>query len=299
MSDEAARKRIRRVVQNEMSKLARRRSSITYLYPAGGIGAIPEAFKEKLLANGGKLELGAAVEKLSLNGGRRVDAIHYRRADGTREVVKVANLISTIPPDALHALLKTEAEAPLFDLRWRALRLLFLVTEDWREKKPETHYVPSPRFLVGRVSEIAKYSPDLARSDGRKAFTVEIPCTPGDKVWNMDLEELSSRCVSELVEFGILKAKLSAPTAAATCGLAQVYPLYTLGWRERYKKVAAFFNSFSNLYCIGRSALFLHCNLDHSISMGLKLADWLAAGNGKEEDLRVLESEFENYYVRE
>jgi protoporphyrinogen oxidase len=300
ISDEAGRKRIRRVFLTEIKRLFSKRHDWLYFYPSQGIGSIAESMKKRFLENGGKLLLGSAPTKLELDNTRRVAAVTYKTADGRSETVKTEALVSTIPPDILRNLLSVDSrESPPCSLTWRGLRIVFLITRDWIDRRPETYYIPSPDYLIGRVSEIAKYSTALEIQDGCRAFTLEIPCTRGDDVWNMAEEALRECCCRELAQFGIIKPELSETPQMFVHNLERVYPLYSIGWQKNYADLCAHFNSFPNIYRIGRTALFLHCNLDHSIAMGLRFAEWFSQSDRTFEGWREIEKGFGNYYVRE
>lgn len=300
ISDEAGRKRIRRVFLTELKRLFSKRHDWLYFYPPQGIGQIAEAMKKRFLQNGGRLVLNAVPVNVELDSTRRITALVYQTADGCTEKVEIESLVSTIPPDMLCGLLaKSGGEAPLCSLTWRGLRLVFFVTRDWIDRRPETYYIPGPDYLIGRVSEIAKYSSALDLQDGCRAFTLEIPCTPGDEVWCMKEETLRERCCSELTQFGILKPVLSAEPQMSMHFLERVYPLYLIGWQKHYAELTAYFNKFPNIFRIGRTALFLHCNLDHSITMGLELAGWLSQDSSTRKDWAEIEKGFAHYYVRE
>ena len=55
--------------------------------------------------------------------------------------------------------------------------------------------------------------------------------------------------------------------------LRKVYPVYTLGWKDKFTTIYKKLNGIDNLFSIGRNGLYLHCNIDHCIDQGLILAD--------------------------
>ena len=67
-------------------------------------------------------------------------------------------MISTIPLDMLHRLVVLPSEngdGPAFDLQWRGLRLLYLITRDKVPSEHETFYFPEPEIMFGRVSDLS------------------------------------------------------------------------------------------------------------------------------------------------
>jgi protoporphyrinogen oxidase len=188
---------------------------------------------------------------------------------------------------------------PPFDLRWRGLRLLYLITPDLIASEHETYYFPEPHVLFGRVSELNKYSPFLNSDLRRAALTIEVPCSCNDDVWNMPDNRLAEQCVRELQQLGIVRTPSSGADEYFSRKIPKVYPVYDLGWRERFNKIYQRLNSLTNLYLIGRAALFLHCNIDHCMSMALQLARYLAAGHEGKKAWEAVQQSFFDYRVRE
>jgi protoporphyrinogen oxidase len=272
-----------------------------YLYPAKGIGQLSTALRQRFLDNGGQLLLVARVEELSVEGDRVVRSVAFTTGDGRAEVLPTEAVVATIPLDAIHDLVQLEADQygrPKFDLRWRGLRLLGLLTDQRVPGDNETYYFPEPHVPFGRVSELNKYSPLLNQAPGGSVLTVEVPCSPGDDVWEMPDDRLAGLCAQELRRLGILgPAANAAPLFSRK--VRGVYPVYDLGWKERFAKVYGRLNSLENLYLIGRSALFLHCNIDHCMAMALRLAKHLAAGKEGKGDWEKAQAGFFDYRVRE
>jgi protoporphyrinogen oxidase len=211
-------------------------------------------------------------------------------------------LISTVPLDVLHGLITLESdgcESPRFDLRWRSLRLLYLITRDKIPSEYETFYFPEPNILFGRVSEVNKYSPVLNANPDYTALTIEIPCSYKDEIWNMDDAMLAERCIEQLQALKILNTPAVGEFDFFSKRVKTVYPVYDLGWRRRFDRLYQRLNVLENLYMIGRSALFLHCNIDHCMLMAIRLAQHLSEAHPTKEAWAATEKDFFNYRVRE
>ena len=299
ISYEPAMRRTRAGFWGEMRRLLSRKQEATYLYPAQGIGEIAEALAARVLSNGGEIQTGARLESLQVDSGRRITALAYT-CQGSRHCVQADSIIATIPPADLLSLLSGQTGAPpSCDMIWRGLRIMFFLSRDVLSSDHETYYIPSPDYLIGRVSEIAKYSGFLNQDDGRRALTLEIPCSQGDTTWNMDEAALRAACAQELTSLKILGPILREPPISSSLRLSHVYPVHLKGWRLAYEKTGEFLDSFSNLYRLGRSALFMHSNLDHSLAMGLMLGDWMVSGGPEKEPWPEMLKHFSDYYVRE
>jgi hypothetical protein len=75
--------------------------------------------------------------------------------------------------------------------------------------------------------------------------------------------------------------------------------VYDVGWKERFNKVYSRLNSIDNLYMIGRTALFLHCNIDHCMSMALQLAKYLVCRPRDKKGWERIQQGFFDYRVHE
>jgi protoporphyrinogen oxidase len=274
----------------------------TYLYPAKGIGQLATELQQRFLADGGQLVFIAQIDDFRIKDDRVIESVAFHTPDGAAQEVATAVCVSTIPLDVLHHLVRLESDQlgrPRFDLQWRGLRLLYLVTPDKVPCANETFYFPEPHIPFARVSELHKYSPDLNSDPARTVLTIEFPCTPNDNVWNMPDEQLARQCVTELEKLGILHRPATGEPKFFFRKVRNVYPIYDLGWKERFDKIYERLNGLENLYLIGRTALFLHCNIDHCMLMAIKLARHLSNGHESKKEWDAIRQDFFSYRVRE
>jgi protoporphyrinogen oxidase len=302
ISKDPAISRVRKFAFSSLLSGLRRRVKQTYLYPAGGIGHIAHVLQQNFLYNGGQVRFISGMDELRVGRDAKIRHVTCTSRDGSREVHEADLIVSTIPLDAMHHLVQFESDRdglPAFDLRWRALRLLFLVTKDEVLGEHETYYFPEPDILFGRVSELNKYSPLLNWRRDEAVLTVEIPCSQEDEIWNMPDDSLAELCIAEFRRLGILRPSAQGVVEFSSKCLKNVYPVYDLGWRDRFERIYRRLDAVNNLYLIGRTALFLHCNIDHCILMALKLAAHLANGRHTKDGWDAIRREFFNYRVRE
>lgn len=99
----------------------------TYLYPSGGIGQLSRTLQQRFLDNGGQVRFITGIDQLRLEGERLVRAVAFAGRDGSREELETDAVISTLPIDVLHHLVRLESDRdcrPPLDLRWRSLTAL-------------------------------------------------------------------------------------------------------------------------------------------------------------------------------
>jgi protoporphyrinogen oxidase len=274
----------------------------TYLYPSGGIGQLSRALEQRFLENGGQIHFISSIDHLKLKEDRSVEAVAFTNRDGSPGAVETDAVVSTIPLDALHRLVRLDSDRngpPPFELRWRGLRLLYVITRDKTVCDHETFYFPEPEIIFGRVSELNKYSAALNTDTEEAVLTLEIPCSYDDTIWNMPDDQLTDLCLAELRRMCILREQSTGRTESFSRKLKQVYPVYESGWRDGFERILGRLDAIENLYPIGRAALFLHCNIDQCMLMALKVAQHLSKGCARKGEWLATRQEFFNYRVRE
>jgi len=288
-------------VLQEFKKRILRGEENYYFYPAHGIGALSEAMKEKFLVNGGRIFLSAQIQKIKTGPGG-VESVEFLNQRGVREKLQADTLVSTIPFGELYRLAGQSGvkdSLPSFDLKYRGLRILYLFLNDTVHHPNETFYFPEPDLLIGRVSEISKYSPSLNQNTRHSILTIEIPCSEDDRIWNVSDGALSELCLTELRKIKILRKEVFNVAEVFSVKEKFVYPVYELEWNQKFCRVYDALNSIRNLYMVGRSALFLHCNIDHCMAMGMRLARLFAAGQCSKETWARQTKKFSEFKIRE
>jgi protoporphyrinogen oxidase len=252
------------------TRILLRDKSIFY-YPPRGIGQISKKLVEKIEKNRGRILLGSKVVKLHAEK-NNVVGVEFEGRNGKREMIKPSLVVSTIPIDDVYSMTFRDTSRQKLD--WRGVRILYLLLEGRINKEPETYYFPNLDVVFGRVSQIAKYSPQMNNSIDTTLLTVEVPSSPGEKTWDVSESELVELCVADLIKTGILDHKPSIKKHFSI-KLEKAYPVYTIGWKVKFSKMHSHLMGLDNVFLLGRCGLFLHCNIDHNISQARALADFI------------------------
>lgn len=290
-------------ILRELMKKLRGGSGHYYFYPRKGIGIIADKMRETIEANGGLIYTSSTIEGFDRGPDKIIKKIFFKDQAGTRKEIEPNRIISTINMDSLLDLLGSislgpEPVSPENRLTYRSLRLIYIKTGDRIPSAHETYYFPEPNYLSGRISELNKYSPDLNNRLHSTILTVEIPCTENDQVWNSPDEEIFDRCKKELIKAGLLKGKAGCTELCFSFKLKNVYPVYKLNWKSLFSRKYSELNSLKNLFLVGRNPLFLQCNMDHCIRMGLQLVDLLSRDGHIEKKVKWLEMSEEYFKFR-
>ena len=151
--------------------------------------------------------------------------------------------------------------------------------------------------MIGRVSEIKKYSPKINDSISSSILTIEIPSSIKEESWSMSEDELVEVCRKDLQDMGVINRGNSIKKRFIK-RFQKCYPLYTSGWSKNYENIQNRLD-YDNLYLLGRAGLFLHCNIDHGIRQGLLLADSILAEKSSKKQWLEKEPDFRRCQARE
>lgn len=227
--------------------LAPMRAAETYLYPAGGMGALIQGLLDMAQEAGVAVRLNRSLEP------------------------SVVDADAVLPTGPLRDL------APGVELPHRGLYLLYLALPVARVSDVETYYAPERRFLFGRVSEVRNYSAALGRA-GEAVMCIEVP--EGAHGPGLDLEGRADAVCEQLREAGVLRgaAAVARPLEARQHWLPDVYPLYERGWQPRWRAALEAATADPRVTPLGRQGLFLHTNVDHSVRMARMAVEHVVSG---------------------
>ena len=267
LDGEQARRRIAaRSTSGLLGRLARRGPAPGFWYPARGFGAIPEALHEAAVAAGADVRLGCEVVGVDVDGGGATVAL----GDGT--CVAAQRVLSTLPLPALVRLLRPGpppavlAAAGALTSRGMVLLHLALARDRWTPF--DAHYLPGPEVLASRVSEPKRYR-DGPDPPGRTVLCAEVPCTPGDDLWQAPDDELAAEVAVGLERLGLPAVR---PFAVEARRLPAVYPVLRRGDVERLDVVSRWVGAQPRLASFGRGGLFAHDNTHHVMALAREAA---------------------------
>ncbi|MBF0122119.1 MAG: FAD-dependent oxidoreductase [Candidatus Omnitrophica bacterium] len=244
-----------------------------FFYPRHGIGEIAKRFEQEIVQSQGRILKGCRVTQVNFDKDSQVSSVVYEDPQGKSNQIEASQVISTIPVDALQECLFGPQDASE-SLKWRGLRVLYVHLKQVPSLGNDTFYFPERKVRLGRVSLIQKFSPDLNPSLEGVLLTIEFPCSLGDPTWLKRDDELLQIALEDLLVTGIYKDTPEVIRSFSIC-LEKAYPLYDLNWKERFDCLYSRINAVRGIYSVGRRGMFLHCNIDHSISQGLELASQL------------------------
>jgi len=271
-----------------------------YIYPKHGIGTISSRLADVVTAAGGSITTGAEVRRIAVRNGGGF-AVDCETGNGAASQ-EVDTLITSVPINVLCEMLEPAAPADVLEaargLTWRSLRLVYLELGCTIGSVAETYYFPEGRYVFGRISRPQLFSSEMGPTNAEGALCLEVPCSVGDDLWSMSDDEIAERFRPDLEEFGFINAKDDI-LAVRSRFLPRVYPIYDLGWHERFLTVCTWLRSMDGLFLVGRGGLFNHNNMDHTMQGGLRAADHLLAGKRADDEWYDLIDRYRSFRVRD
>lgn len=255
-----------------------------FYYLEGGIGCFSDGLERHLINGGCKVVKNVSNFSIKIENGKK----NIIFPDQNEEVsVEFDRLISTIPVDEL--VLKLHPEGDILEavskIKWRGLRLVYLHIKGEPQLSGETFYFPELKYIFGRVSIPKRFSRKMQPNLDYTSFTCEVPYSEGDSLWDKADKEIYDLCLGGLREAGLITKKQGYLLEKNfIINTPKVYPVYLSGWKDVLGDLLKYLASdFPYIYTSGKMGFFMHCNLDHSIDIGLFLADHITKGKSPEE----------------
>ena len=235
----------------------------SFMYPRRGYGQLSEALADAAAGAGVDLRLSTRVCGIGATG----DAVSVRLDRGTLEADTV---LSTMPVSALAASLDPPPPAAVGEAlsrcRTRAVVLVYLVVEQDRFTPFDAHYFPGPETVVSRLSEPKNYR-DGDDPCGRTVLCAEVPCWPGDQLWQSPEDSIGERVAEDMARAGLRIPELAGVEVRR---LPAVYPVLETDAMSARATVDSWLRSLAphRVVSLGRHGLGVLDNLHHVLAMG-------------------------------
>ncbi len=272
-----------------------------FLYPKFGPGQLWEHVADKVVAGGGEIHMGWAVDRVAVDpngaaGGLpgHVSAVEAVNAAGQRRRFEGDFFLSTMPmKDLTRALDRGGARVPenvravSEGLQYRDFITVGLLANrlEVQEEAGDGNasrlirdtwiYIQEPDVQLGRLQIFNNWSPYMVADPGKVWLGLEYFCYEGDALWAMPDADLKRFAARELETIGILKT--AEVLDAHVVRVPKTYPAY-FGTYDRFEELRGWVDGFTNLFLIGRNGMHKYNNQDHSMLTAMAVVDGIAAG---------------------
>ncbi|MEP5070848.1 MAG: hypothetical protein ABJQ96_09280, partial [Crocinitomicaceae bacterium] len=136
-------------------------------------------------------------------------------------------------------------------------------------------YVHSPDVKHGRITNFRNWCPTLYGNQNTSIICLEFWAFDQDEIWKMENGKLSEIAKEELGKLNLIPKHMEILNSKVI-RIPRCYPVYETGYQEPLKILENFVDSIDRLIPIGRYGSFKYNNQDHSILMGLLVAQNIA-----------------------
>jgi protoporphyrinogen oxidase len=247
-----------------------------FQYPRYGPGQMWEQMTTRIEELGGEVRLETPVEQLEMDGDRVV-AIH---AGGER--IEPAHVISSLPLRATVSIAdpapRAEVQAAARGLRYRDFLTVALVL-DGEDLFPDNWiYIHEEDVEVGRIQNYRSWSPWMVPDPDTACVGLEYFCFSGDKLWEMDDNQLIDLATRELAQLGLARPEQVRRGYVVRVPLA--YPMYDRDYAERVASIRSWLDRLEGFQQVGRNGLHRYNNSDHSMLSAMRAVDNVLYGTG-------------------
>ncbi len=260
-----------------------------FLYPRVGYADICIRLREVIESKPyNKVRLECDVKNVDLSNQLRPKVSFEHR--GQRETIECDWVVSTIALTNLLAYgLTPKPPQDVIDsaksLEFRSVICVNLMLDMPRMTKDTWIYCHDDGLGFARLHEPKNWSPAMVPDASKTSVVLEYFCTTGDAVWNKTDEAIVDWAVGDLTKLGLITRD---KVIGGFCVRAkEAYPVYSMGYDEKLKKMKDYILPFDRLAIVGRGGTFRYNNADHSVEMGLLTAQMIRGLVDKNDIMRV------------
>jgi len=258
-----------------------------FAYPLGGAGRPYENLSNSIVQRGGKVLTNQRVSSLQIAGDGTVGI-----KTETGDSFIADRVISTMPFTALVKLLgaNKEVERAASRLKFRSTILAYLRVSGANPFPDQWIYVHAPKLRTGRITNFSNWGDKSQINQTGHVLCLEYWSYFHEELWTMSDEELVELAKSEILGSGLLLPDNTVEDGEVR-RVPNCYPVYESGYRQHLDILKEFVGRTPTIHPIGRYGSFKYNNQDHSILMGLMLAENLLSG--AEHDLWSINTDYE------
>lgn len=264
-----------------------------FAYPRGGAGEVYEAMAKQFADAGGDILLNQRVNRV-VQEPNTGSVTGVELESGVK--VKARHVVSTMP---LTLLVKgIESRSRKVDeacdrLRFRNTTLVYLRVSSRDVFPDQWLYMHDSRIEMGRLTNFSNWSPDVGDPTTGTTLCAEYWSNDEDAFWGLSDDELITLAKSDIENTHLVPAADVRAASGAVIRIRRCYPVYGSGYREHLAVIQEFIDGISGLTAIGRYGAFKYNNQDHSILMGLLVADQIVSG--EDQALWSVNTDYDNY----
>jgi len=251
----------------------------SFRYPRRGPGMMWDACAAKLREMGGRVLMGRTVTAMSRDDASGLWTVTAQAADGSVELYRARNLISSAPLREVAQAIEPAppAVAAAEKLKYRDFLTVVLIGRSSVELPDNWVYIHDPGVQVGRVQNFRSWSPEMIPDGESTCLGLEYFCFEGDGLWAAKDEELVDLAKREIGVIGLMRPE--EVVDACVVRQPKAYPVYDATYRDNVAQVRdEFARLYPSLHLVGRNGMHKYNNQDHAMMTGMLTAMNIVAG---------------------
>ena len=257
-----------------------------FAYPNKGTGYVYNNFKNKIAKLGGKIYLKKKIKSLKIVKNNAL----VKFSNGKME--KFDHVISTMPITNLVNNLNNVpklVKKNISNLYFRNTILVYLKINKKKIFTDQWIYLHSKNLNVGRITNFSNWNSMINNSSKNTILCMEFWCYNEDSIWKNSDKDISALAIKELIQTNLVSSKSIIDTKVVK--IPKCYPVYFKNYKKNLRPVIKYLKTLKRLNVIGRYGSYKYNNQDHSILMGILVAENLTLN--KNHDLWSVNTDYD------
>ena len=257
-----------------------------FAYPNLGTGYVYDRLKNMIINNGGKIYLNQGIKFIKFKNNKH-------EVTTSKNITKTFDsVISTMPLTNLVKNLNNTPKYVIKNLNKLYFRNTILVYLQINQKKifpDQWIYLHSKNLKVGRITNFSNWNLKKNKKTNNTILCMEYWCYDKDLIWKSNNNKISNLAIKEIYQTGLIKN--NSVKNFKVVRIPKCYPVYFKNYKKNLKPVIKYLKKIKNLHIIGRYGSYKYNNQDHSILMGLLVAENIT--NNTKHDLWSINTDYE------
>ena len=239
-----------------------------FAYPQKGTGYVYNNFKNKIIKFGGKVLLKKRIKSLKI----MKNYVSVKFSNG--KIERFDHVISTMPITNLINNLNNVprlVKKNISKLYFRNTILVYLKINKKKIFSDQWIYLHSKDLNVGRITNFSNWNSKVNNSSKNTILCMEFWCYNNDDIWKSNEKDISSLAIKELIKTNIISSKSIIDTKILK--IPKCYPVYFKNYKKNLSPIIKYLKKLKRLNVIGRYGSYKYNNQDHSILMGILVAE--------------------------
>ena len=174
-------------------------------------------------------------------------------------------------------------------LKFRNTILVYLRLDTDAAFPDQWIYIHSKELKTGRITNFKNWCPEINKGQKDTIICLEYWCYNSDEMWKWENEKLINLAKKEIKKTNLINEKYIKDGNVVR--IPKCYPVYSIGYKNNLAPIKKYLSKFENISVIGRYGSFKYNNQDHSILMGLMVAQNIS--QNEKNDLWEINTDYE------